>query len=391
MEIQFFIPFFQLILRFVLILNLCLILLASVYINFLPKYKNYNNKYRNQSTTDPTSTSNNNVNANVIVNVVDMATNSVAAVAEAERKHKINKRINKRNMFIDRFFDCYSISKNSSIITTNNLGTDSIEVIHGMRWEKQENRSTHWMKMLFIIIFPLFNFHFYSPFILLRLILFSEHLEWFGSLLAICFFMDLEPLKTWALFLHTLNRGIYNLYSQSQWLLTATLLLGLYHIVCCLIEIMIYFPFDCINSGLVLSYLFFQTEKKKKKQSPIIKFVSSVVNRYLRYILVVINTVHFQQFVVVELIKISIQNRLTPPYLVAILFTGFTTIFLRNASIYWMIEPNDVNCQQYWWRNILYIQNMYPLDDMCMSWSWFLAADFQCFCLTSFLLVIYTK
>lgn len=64
---------------------------------------------------------------------VDMTTNTVAAVAEAERKHKINKRINKRNMFIDRFFACYSISKNSSIITTNNLGSDSIEVIHGMR------------------------------------------------------------------------------------------------------------------------------------------------------------------------------------------------------------------------------------------------------------------
>lgn len=38
----------------------------------------------------------------------------------------------------------------------------------------------------------------------------------------------------------------------------------------------------CGISGLVLSYLFFQTEKKQKKESAIIKFVSSVVNRYLR-------------------------------------------------------------------------------------------------------------
>lgn len=37
-----------------------------------------------------------------------------------------------------------------------------------------------------------------------------------------------------------------------------------------------------VISGLVLSYLFFQTEKKKKKESAILKFVSSVVNRYLR-------------------------------------------------------------------------------------------------------------
>lgn len=35
-------------------------------------------------------------------------------------------------------------------------------------------------------------------------------------------------------------------------------------------------------SGLVLAYLFFQTEKKKKKESAIVKFFSSVINRYLR-------------------------------------------------------------------------------------------------------------
>lgn len=35
-------------------------------------------------------------------------------------------------------------------------------------------------------------------------------------------------------------------------------------------------------SGLVLSYLFFQTEKQKKKDSAIVKFASSVINRYLR-------------------------------------------------------------------------------------------------------------
>lgn len=84
-------------------------------------------------------------------------------------------------------------------------------------------------------------------------------------------------------------------------------------------------------------------------------------------------------------------QRLTPPYLVVIALTGFVSIYLRDTSQYWMIEHNDINCPKYWWRNLFYIQNMYPLDDMCMTWSWFLAADFQCFCLTSLLLVIYTK
>lgn len=37
------------------------------------------------------------------------------------------------NSFVDRFFSCFCIVKNSEIITTDALGTDSIEVIHGMR------------------------------------------------------------------------------------------------------------------------------------------------------------------------------------------------------------------------------------------------------------------
>lgn len=85
------------------------------------------------------------------------------------------------------------------------------------------------------------------------------------------------------------------------------------------------------------------------------------------------------------------MHRLTPPYLVVIALTGFISIYLRDTSQYWLIEHNDINCPNYWWRNLFYIQNLYPLNDMCMTWSWFLAADFQCFCLTSLLLVVYTK
>lgn len=35
--------------------------------------------------------------------------------------------------FLERFFSCFCIVKNSEIITTESLGSDSIEVIHGMR------------------------------------------------------------------------------------------------------------------------------------------------------------------------------------------------------------------------------------------------------------------
>lgn len=88
---------------------------------------------------------------------------------------------------------------------------------------------------------------------------------------------------------------------------------------------------------------------------------------------------------------ISLTHRLTPSYLVTITLVGFVSTYLRDTSPFWMTEANDINCPQYWWRNFLYIQNMYPIEDMCMSWSWYLASDFQCFVLSSFLLTIYTK
>lgn len=87
----------------------------------------------------------------------------------------------------------------------------------------------------------------------------------------------------------------------------------------------------------------------------------------------------------------QITHSLTPPYLVVVALTAFTSFYLRDKSQYWLVEHNDLNCPNYWWRNVFYIQNMYPLNEMCMSWSWFLSADFQCFCLTSLLLVVYTK
>lgn len=42
-------------------------------------------------------------------------------------------KIKKRSTFVDRFLSCFCLVKNSSIITTDALGSDSIEVIHGMR------------------------------------------------------------------------------------------------------------------------------------------------------------------------------------------------------------------------------------------------------------------
>lgn len=46
---------------------------------------------------------------------------------------------------------------------------------------------------------------------------------------------------------------------------------------------------------------------------------------------------------------------------------------------------------RYWWRNLLFINNFYPLSEMCMSWSWYLSVDFQCFTIGTIILVIWTN
>lgn len=53
--------------------------------------------------------------------------NTVDLQRPRKQRHRINA------PFIDRFFSCFSLTKNSAIITSNSLGGDSIEVIHGLR------------------------------------------------------------------------------------------------------------------------------------------------------------------------------------------------------------------------------------------------------------------
>uniref|UniRef100_A0A1A9WWG1 Nose resistant-to-fluoxetine protein N-terminal domain-containing protein n=1 Tax=Glossina brevipalpis TaxID=37001 RepID=A0A1A9WWG1_9MUSC len=45
----------------------------------------------------------------------------------------------------------------------------------------------------------------------------------------------------------------------------------------------------------------------------------------------------------------------------------------------------------YWWRNLLFIQNLFDYDDICVNWSWSLACEMQFFVLASVLLFTYTK
>lgn len=102
-------------------MNLIFVTLGSIYTNFSMVKINMSKV----STDLNKANSNHHIkcsNINAVLNV-----DSATIFNQHANKTKI------ANSFVDRFFSCFCIVKNSEIITTDALGTDSIEVIHGMR------------------------------------------------------------------------------------------------------------------------------------------------------------------------------------------------------------------------------------------------------------------
>lgn len=83
--------------------------------------------------------------------------------------------------------------------------------------------------------------------------------------------------------------------------------------------------------------------------------------------------------------------RFLPVYGIVLLKTIVVSMYLNDMSPYWMIEDNEANCKAYWWRNLLFINNWFPISQMCMSWSWYLAVDLQLFVFGIVLLMAYSR
>ncbi|CRK87301.1 CLUMA_CG001103, isoform A [Clunio marinus] len=79
--------------------------------------------------------------------------------------------------------------------------------------------------------------------------------------------------------------------------------------------------------------------------------------------------------------------RLTPAYLAMIGL--YSTWFIRiGDGPLWKhrISLEQERCQHSWWKNILYINNYYGNDELCMFQSWYLATDTQLFILAPLLI-----
>lgn len=81
--------------------------------------------------------------------------------------------------------------------------------------------------------------------------------------------------------------------------------------------------------------------------------------------------------------------RLTPALLFVILITIITPYFTNGPA--W-VETMASQCREYWWVDVLYIQNFYPgFSQMCVGHTWYLANDMQFYVISPVFIILLYK
>ena len=77
--------------------------------------------------------------------------------------------------------------------------------------------------------------------------------------------------------------------------------------------------------------------------------------------------------------------RLTPPYMFVMMTYVPLFKYLGDGPMWpWGGVERD-ECEDTWWTNMLYINNVYEDKRLCMGWSWYLANDMQFFWVSPFI------
>ena len=124
-------------------------------------------------------------------------------------------------------------------------------------------------------------------------------------------------------------------------------------------------------SGFLVSFLYFRTNAKGKLEK-----LTAGVNEFTA------GSYHFFGLVGYRFI------RLTAPYLYVLGVVEVSMKYFASNSVFEPPTLDHVNCPKYWWRNVLYINTLFPVQDMCMLWSWYLANDTQFYLLGAIILIV---
>nr|XP_050859861.1 O-acyltransferase like protein isoform X1 [Vespula vulgaris] len=83
--------------------------------------------------------------------------------------------------------------------------------------------------------------------------------------------------------------------------------------------------------------------------------------------------------------------RLTAPYMFILGVVEISMKWFYFNSVFEPPTADHYNCPNYWWRNLLYINTLFPVDQMCMPWSWYVADDTQFYIVGGVILVLATN
>ncbi|KAJ8973375.1 hypothetical protein NQ317_007188 [Molorchus minor] len=125
------------------------------------------------------------------------------------------------------------------------------------------------------------------------------------------------------------------------------------------------------TSGLLVSFLYFRSNAKGKLD-PLTNGRSGLAAGFL----------HF-----VGLIGYRFA-RLTAPYLFTIGVVEVTMKWFNYNSVFEPPTMDHENCPNFWWRNVLYINTLFPVQEMCMLWSWYLSDDTQFYVIGAIMLIL---
>ncbi|XP_072747379.1 nose resistant to fluoxetine protein 6-like isoform X2 [Anoplolepis gracilipes] len=123
-------------------------------------------------------------------------------------------------------------------------------------------------------------------------------------------------------------------------------------------------------SGFLVAYIYFKDKIMDKGKTISINYEAKL-NEFFTYII--------RRFI-----------RLTPAYMMMIGILQLNSAWYSKNSQFYPTFRSDEVCTKYWWRNLLYINNLFNLDTMCMCWSWYLANDMQYFIIATLLLILST-
>lgn len=126
-------------------------------------------------------------------------------------------------------------------------------------------------------------------------------------------------------------------------------------------------------SGLLVTITYFRTAAKRTRDVTREETTSTVLR---------VSALKFLYLVVYRFF------RLTPAYLFVLGVNELILRYLHDNSVFTPAIIDHVSCGNYWWRNALYINNLFPQNEFCMLWSWYISNDTQFYLLASILLLV---